>query len=328
MFKKALLIISCCLITLLLISGCKNPLKKETAPAATTINISDTTISVQKLVTPLITTKDPIKILDLSHQNDLYYIALRSEDNNSATLTAFKEEQNILSLVKEFGKDGTETLEAKMILDVSVGQSGTVYFTRNGFHAYKDGADNVSLAKKTSATKIALLPDESGAYLYGNDNFDLATIVERSIEKTDSSFLKNRAAPFRGGLSHVVINGDTIYGGGRLAPNDLNIIASFDKSGKLLKQYGKPSKIAKDSIISLISFTVLDNYICVIDGFTFKLWKEDGTYIGSVNNSEIIGDELNAYKVTQIDGNTFALLAYQRNKETKDIDSAIFKISI
>ena len=329
MFKKvALLVFICVAIGIYFTMGGKNPLIKETPPAPTEITIGETKASVQKLIAPVLTTKDPIKILDLAHQNDAFYISLRSDDNNSATLSAFKDENNVLSPLKTFGKDGEEVLDSKMILDVAFGESGTVYFMRNGFHAYKDGADSISLEKKTSATKIALFPDENSAYLYGNDNFDLATIKENSIEKVDPSFLKNRAAPFRGGLSQVVIDGNTIFGGGRIAPNGINIIASFDKGGKMLTQYGKPSKVAKDSLISLISFAVSDNYVCVIDGFTVKVWKKDGSYVGSINNSEFLGNNLNAYKLVKVSGDTLAMLTYERNNETKAIDLSIYKITL
>ncbi len=315
------------------IAGCtnieiKNPLKKNVTLPPRSIDIGKVSGTIQQLTIPSITTTDTNRILNLFVQDGTYFLALRSNDNDSTELKAFTAKNTTLAPLNSFGENGIRTLKSKMILGVTRSKSGDIYFIRKGVHTYKNGNDIVSLEGKTTATQIALLPSETEAYLYGNDNFDLVTINDGACENMKAAFLKNRAAPFKGGLTYVQIEDDgTIYGGGRIVPNGLNIVASFTSSGKLLKQYGNPSKMAKDSIYNLISMAVLKDYVCVIDGLNFKIWTKDGKYVGEINNSTLLGGDFNAYKLTVIDNNTIGILGYERNHSTKLIDIFLFTLT-
>jgi len=316
-----------------IIVGCnnieiKNPLKKNEPFPIKQFEFGTVTGTLQQLTMPSITTTDTNRILNFFIQNDTYFLALRSKDNSTTDLSAFTNNNSILSPLTSFGEKGVRTLKAKMILGVARCTNGDLYFIRKGVHAYKNGNDIISLAGKTTATQIAILPGETQAYLYGNDNFDLVTINDGACEDIKAAFLKNRAAPFKGGLTYVQIDNDgTIYGGGRIVPNGLNIVASFTPTGKLLKQYGNPSKMAKDSIYNLVSMAVLKDYICVIDGFDFKIWKKDGTYLGEINNSTLLGENINAYELTTLKDNTLGILGYVRNHDTKLIDISLFTMA-
>jgi len=329
--KKHLLLSFIAIILIFgIIAGCtnieiKNPLKMNVPLPTRPVEIGKVTGTIQQLTIPSTTTTDINRILNLFVQDDTYFLALRSTDNDTTELKALTAKRTILSPLNSFGENGIRTLKSKMILGVTRSKSGDIYFIRKGVHAYKNGNDIVSLEGKTTATQIVLLPDETEAYLYGNDNFDLVTINEGACENIKAAFLKNRAAPFKGGLTYVQIEDDgTIYGGGRIVPNGLNIVASFTPSGKLLKQYGNPSKTAKDSIYNLISMAILKDYVCVIDGLSFKMWTKDGKYVGEINNSTLLGGDFNAYKLTVIDNNTLGILGYERNHSTELIDISLF----
>jgi hypothetical protein len=316
-----------------IIAGCSNieitnPLKKTGPLPGKQIEIGKLTGFLQPLAIPSTTTPDTNRILNLFVQDGAYFLALRSTDNNTTDLMAFTDTNTILSPLTGFGENGVRTLKSKMILGVTRSTNSDIYFIRKGVHTYKNGNDIVSLDGKTTATQIALLPGETQAYLYGNDNFDMVTINDGACENIKPAFLKNRAAPFKGGLTYVQIEDDgTIYGGGRIVPNGLNIVASFTPNGKLLKEYGNLSKTAKDSIYNLISMAVLKDYVCVIDGLNFKMWTKDGKYVGEINNSTLLGGDLNAYKLTVVNNNTVGILGYARNHSTKLIDIFLFTLT-
>lgn len=307
----------------------KNSLLKQTPFPTRSLNMGKNVLTLQRLTTPAITAYSQDKILNFFVQNHTHYIALRSEDNDSSRLLAFDRKDNGLLVQKKFGKDGVMILPTKMLLSVTRGIDGVVYYIRHGVHVLKNGNDVVSYKNKTTATKIALLPGEHQAYLYGNDNFTFTDVIDNAFENKRPGFLDNRAAPFRGGLTRVQINNDgTIYAGGRIQPNGLNQIAGFTKDGKLLKKYGGDKQTAKDSISSLVDMAVLKNYVCVIDGFTLKLWKKDGTYLGQLDNIELLGENFNGEKLTPLDDNTLGILAFQRNTKTKLIDIGIFTLTL
>jgi hypothetical protein len=332
--KKHLLLSFIAVIFLFgIIAGCtnieiENPLKKAVPLPTRQVEIGKLAGTIQQLTIPSTTTTDTNRILNLFVQDGTYFLALRSTDNDTTDLEALSDKSTILSPLTNFGENGIRTLKSKMILSVTHSKSGDIYFIRKGVHTYKNGNDIVSLEGKTTATQIALLPDETQAYLYGNDNFDLVTINDGACEDIKPAFLKNRAAPFKGGLTYVQIENDgTIYGGGRIVPNGLNIVASFTPNGKLLKEYGNPSKTAKDSIYNLISMAILKDYVCVIDGLNFKMWTKDGKYVGEINNVALLGGDLNAYKLTVVDDNTVGILGYTRNHSTKLIDIFLFTMT-
>lgn len=298
------------------------------ANAVESVDLDGLPLSLQQLATPALTASGPDKVLNFFMLNNLYYLVLRSEDGNTSTVQCFENKEGILLPVQKFGKDGTMTLKAKMLLGVTLGIDGVVYYIRDGVHTLKAGNDIVSYEGKTTATKIALLPGEHQAYLYGNDNFTKSDIKDDAFENNTPSFLHNRKAPFRGGLAFVQVNNDgNIYGAGRAVPNGPSIIAGFDKDGKLLQMYGRTQPTAKSSITSLIDMAVLKNYVCAIDGFTLKLWKKDGTYLGSFNTSKILGNNLNALKLTPLGDSKLGILAYVRNEKTKLIDLTLFTMS-
>ena len=263
MKKKLLTLVGACLLLVLIIVGCakveiKNPLKKTEPQPLRTVEFEKLQLNLQQLNTPPLAAYDPDKILNFFVQNHIYYIALRSEDGNTSTLQGFENKDGTLTPFKKFGTDGVLTLKAKMLLSVTLGIDGVVYYIRDGVHTLKSGNDIVSYEGKTTATKIALTPGEHQAYLYGNDNFTLSNIKDDAFENNTASFLHNRRAPFRGGLTLVQITNDgTIYGGGRVIPNGSNIIVAFDKKGKTLKTYGQTNKTAKSAITNLVDMAIL-----------------------------------------------------------------------
>lgn len=114
---------------------------------------------------------------------------------------------------------------------------------RNGIHTLKDGNDIISLKGSTTATRVALLPGDQQAYLYGNDNFTLADIHDGSFDNNHPAFLHNRAKPFAGGLTLVRIAPDgTVFGGGRIKTNDFNIVASFSPRASSCKPTAATSR--------------------------------------------------------------------------------------
>ena len=309
--------------------GLKNPLTKQTAFPSRAVRLGKATLTLQRLNIPSVTTYSQDKILNFFTQDGAYYLALRSSDNNSSKLLAFTRNGNALLSQKKFGKDGVMTFNTKMLLSITRDSKGVIYYIRHGVHALNNGNDVVSYKDKTTATKIALLPGEKQAYLYGNDNFTLTDIKDGACENKHPGFLDNRVAPFRGGLTLVEIAEDgSIYGGGRIVPNGLNQVAFFTKEGKLKKTYGGPKQTSKDSISDLIDMAVLKNYLCVIDGFNIKIWKKDGTYLGHLDNVELLGENFSSGKLTSIDDNTLGILAFQRNSKTKLIDLALFSLSL
>ncbi len=331
--KKLLYLTLACLIGIVLLIGCgqvniKNPLVKVEPPTVTSIDLDGLPLNLRKLHTPPLAVQDSDKILNFFVQRNIYYLALRSPDGESSTVQAFENKDGILTPYKKFGTDGILTLKARMLLGVTLGLDGVIYYIRDGVHTLKAGNDIISYQGKTTATKLALLPGEHQAYLYGNDNFTKSDIKDDAFENNTTSFLHNRAAPFKGGLAFLQVNSDgTIYAGGRARPNGSSIIAGFDKNGKLLCSYGKPKATAKSSITNLVDMAVLKNYVCAIDGFTLKLWKIDGTYLGSFNVSKILGNNLNAGKLTPIDDNTLGIIGYLRDEKTKQVNLSFFSLS-
>jgi len=330
--KKFLMLVGACLLLVLIILGCskveiKNPLKKAEPYPYQAVELGNLRLTLQQLNTPPLTAYDPDKILNFFLQNNNYYVALRSEDGNTSTLHCFQNKDGILTPFKKFGTDGILTLKAKMLLSVTIGVDGVVYYIRDGVHTLKSGNDIVSYEGKTTATKLVLTPGEHQAYLYGNDNFTLSDIKDDAFENNTPSFLHNRRAPFRGGLTLVQITNDgTIYGGGRVVPNGTNIVVSFDKKGKILKTYGQPTQTAKSSVNNLVDMAVLKDYVCVIDGFNLKVWRKDGAYLGALNCSKLLGNNLNGGKLAAVKDNTLGILGYLRNGDSKMVDIALFNL--
>ena len=310
------------------LNGDKNPLKKEVAPPPKSVNISLTPVQVQRLITPKLTSLDPAKILNVIVRGNHISLTLRSDDNNSASITGLNLQNNILTLRKDYGKNGVNKISGKMILDITLDDKGTIYYTKNGVHALSNGSDIISLEGKTSANKLLLLADNHSGYLYGNDNFDKVTIKDGSLDDMQPSFLKNRALPFRGGLSQLVLGpSNTLYGGGRITPNGIYLIASFDDKGKLLQKYGSEKNIVKSSIYNLTSFTVLKDYVCAIDGFTTKLWSKKGKYLGSINNDNLYSESIVPLKLVRLNDETALVLTYTRNTKTELLDLAFFTLT-
>lgn len=307
----------------------RNTLTKQKSFPTHSVNLGKSTLTLQRLNTPAITTYSQDKVLNFFTQNHTYYIALRSGDNESSKLYSFDRKDNALITQEKFGEKGVMTFKTKMLLSITKGIDGEIYYIRHGVHALKNGNDVVSYKDKTTATKIALLPGEHQAYLYGNDNFTLADIKDSAFENKQPGFLDNRKAPFHGGLTLVQINNDgTIYGGGRIVPNGLNQIAGFSAKGKLLKKYGGTKQTAKDSVSNLIDMAILKNYVCVIDGFNIKIWKKDGTYLGHLDSVELLGENFSSYKLAPLDDNILGILAYQRSGKTKLMDIGIFTLTL
>jgi len=331
--KNFLLGLGALILTGLILTACgkiaiKNPLKKPVLVPEKSITLGKIPLTLQKLTIPEITVNDSDKVLNFFVQNTTYYLALRSADNNTSTLQAFDTKGSLLTRQEKFGEKGIFTIKAKMLLSVARGIDGTLYYIKDGAHVYKNGNDIVSFKGRTTATKVLPLPGEHQAYFYGNDNFNLVDIKEDAFENKRSGFLDNRAAPFRGGLTLLQLTNDgSIYGGGRIAPNGLSIIAGFNAKGKLLKQYGSNKQIAKDSIINLIDMAILNSYVCVIDGFNLKIWRKDGTYLGALNISDLLGDNLNAGKLAVVNKNTLGILGYLRNNQTKLVDIHLFTLT-
>ena len=193
-----------------------------------TVTIANTNLNLQEINTPELTSYDVDKILSFHYRDEVFYLALRSQDGESTHIDAFDVKNGSLFAHRSFGEDGVFTIHEKMILSVNVGSKGEVYYVRNGIHTLKDGNDIISLKGSTTATRVALLPGDQQAYLYGNDNFTLADIHDGSFDNNHPAFLHNRAKPFAGGLTLVRIAPDgTVFGGGRIKTNDFNIVASF-----------------------------------------------------------------------------------------------------
>ena len=294
---------------------------------AKTVELGKTTFSLQQLNTPEITSYDVDKILSFLIRGDQFYIALRSQDGETTKVHAYDLQEGSLYPHSSFGKKGIFTINDKMVLSVNVGAKGDIYYVKKGIHTLRDGNDIISLKGSTTATRIELLPGEQKAYLYGNDNFTLATIRDGAFENNKPAFLHNRAKPFAGGLTLIQIAGDgSIYGGGRIKPNDLNIIVGFSSKGKSNRYFGSYQQTDQDSIYNLIDMAVMDNYLAVIDGFTLKIWNRDGHYLGSFNSSKLLGSNLNCAKLYPLDGKTMAILAYVRNSGTKLVEIKLFTL--
>ena len=285
-------------------------------------------LQLQRFNTPEITSYDVDKILSFVIQDDRFYIALRSQDGDSTAVQAYQRKEGSLFPLRSFGKKGTCTIPEKMVLSVDLAGNGDIVYVKKGIHTLRDGNDIISLKGNTTATRVAFLPGYEQAYLYGNDNFTLADYRDGAFEKNHPAFLHNRAKPFAGGLTQVRITGDgTIYGGGRIKPNGLNMVEAFNSKGKALRSFGSPIQTDKDSIYNLIDMAVLDHYLVVIDGFTLKFWTREGQYLGNLNSSRVLGDNLNCAKLAPIDGNTLGILAFVRNAQTKLVEIRIFALT-
>ncbi len=289
------------------------------------VEISHVNLALQEINTFRLTCNDVDKIVRFFMKNDHLYLAIRSDDGSRTDVRAYDIQQGMLVPFKGFGKDGVLTLRDKMIFGMTVDRDNNVYYIRKGVHSLMNGNDIASLEGSTTATRIALLPDEQKAYLYGNDNFTVADVKDGALTNNRPAFLHNRAYPFKGGLTLVQVMKDgTVYGGGRIKPNGFNIVAAFKPKGQLIQYYGSYEPTDKDSIYNLVDMAILDRYIAVIDGFTLKLWKKDGMYLGNFNSSKLLGGDLNCAKLAVINENTLAILAYVRNVETRLIDLKVF----
>jgi hypothetical protein len=295
--------------------------------APRTVTISKTNLTLQELNTRSLTSEGVDRIVNFFVKNDVFYLARRSADGTTTTLAAFDLKDGTLYPHREFGVKGVVTFKNQKLFGLTLGENGDIYYVRKSVHTLRDGNDIESLKGQTTATRIALLPGENQAYLYGNDNFTLADIKDGAFVNNHPSFLHNRAKPFAGGVSLIqVMSNGNVYAGGRIRPNDFNIVACFSPKGKLMQYYGSYHQTDKDSIYNLVDMAILDRYIVVIDGFTLKLWKKDGAYMGSFNSSKLLGGDMNCAKLAVIDGNDLAILGYVRNAKTGLIDLHVFKM--
>lgn len=294
-----------------------------------TVTLGKTSLQLQRYNTPELTSYDVDKILGFTVQDNHYYLALRSQDGESTAVQAFALRDGSLFPLRNFGNKGTLTINNKLVLSVNMGQNNDVVYVKKGLHTLRDGNDIISLRGKTTATRVEFLPGFNQAYLYGNDNFILANYKDGAFENSKPSFLHNRKKPFTGGLTQVrVTEKGTIYAGGRIKPNGLFMVDAFTAQGKLLQSFGSPIQTDKDSIYNLIDLAVLDKYLVVADGFTLKFWTLDGKYLGNLNSSKVLGDNLNVARLARIDGNTLGILAYVRNAQTKLVEIKIFAMKL
>ena len=295
-----------------------------------TVELGKTSMKLQRLNTPELTSYDVDKILGfLIRDHSKFYLALRSQDGETTAVQAYTNRDGSLYPLRSFGNKGTETIRDKMVLSVNIAQNNDVVYVKKGMHTLRDGNDIISLKGNTTATRVEFLPDYSQGYLYGNDNFTLAVYKDGAFEQNKPSFLHNRKKPFTGGLTQVRVTGKgTIYAGGRIKPNGLFMVDAFTPRGKLLKSFGSPIQTDKDSIYNLIDMAVLDNYLVVADGFTLKFWTLDGKYLGNLNSSKVLGDNLNVARLAPMDGKTLGILAYVRNAQTKLVEIKIFALTL
>ena len=292
-----------------------------------TVTIGKASLTLQELNTRDLTSESVDRIINFFVKDNVFYLARRSSDGTTTTLAAFDLKNGTLFPHREFGVKGIMTLRGEKLFGLTLGSNGDLYYVYKGVHTLRDGNDIESLKGQTTATRIALLPGENEAYLYGNDNFTTATIKDGAFVDNHPSFLHNRAKPFAGGVTFIqVMDNGNIYAGGRIRPNDFNIVACFRQDGTLLQYYGSYRQTDKDSIYNLVDMAIMDRYIVVIDGFTLKLWKKDGAYLGSFNSSKLLGGDLNCARLAVINGNDLAILAYVRNAKTGLIDLKIFKL--
>ena len=71
---------------------------------------------------------------------------------------------------------------------------------------------------------------------------------------------------------------------------------------------------------------IMDHYIAVIDGFTLKLWRRNGMYLGNFNSSKLLCGDLNCLRLSPLDDRTMLILAYVRNAKTKLVDLKVFRM--
>ena len=112
---------------------------------------------------------------------------MRNPDGSETQVEAFDLKDGALVPYRGFGKDGILTIKEKMVFGMTVDSDNNVYYVKKGVHALISGNDIASLQGNTTATRIAFLPGEQQAYLYGNDNFTLADVKDGGLEQ--SSFL-------------------------------------------------------------------------------------------------------------------------------------------
>lgn len=294
-----------------------------------TVTLGKTSLQLQRYNTPELTSYDVDKILGFIVRDNHYYLALRSQDGETTAVQAFALRDGSLFPLRSFGEKGTLTISNKLVLSVNMGQDNDVVYVKKGLHTLRDGNDIISLQGKTTATKVEFLPGFNQAYLYGNDNFILATYKDGAFENPKPAFLHNRKKPFTGGLTQVRVTGKrTLYCAGRIKPNGLFMVDAFTPQGKQVQSFGSPIQTDKDSIYNLIDMAVLDKYLVVADGFTLKFWTLDGKYLGNLNSSRVLGDNLNVARLVPIDGNTLGILAYVRNAQTKLVEIKIFAMKM
>lgn len=291
------------------------------------MELANTNFALQAINSPKLNVQEIDRVSAFFVKNGHVFFSMRNPDGSETQVEAFDLKDGALVPYRGFGKDGILTIKEKMVFGMTVDSDNNVYYVKKGVHALISGNDIASLQGNTTATRIAFLPGEQQAYLYGNDNFTLADVKDGGLTNNHPSFLHNRANPFKGGLTLVQVMDDgTVYGGGRIKPNGFNIIGAFKPDGKLIQYYGSYQPTDKDSIYNLVDMAIMDHYIAVIDGFTLKLWRRNGMYLGYFNSSKLLGGDLNCLRLSPLDDRTMLILAYVRNAKTKLVDLKVFRM--
>lgn len=335
--KRPVKILLLLVMLLMAIGGCRSTLtalrsyipsvSAPREPLSTAQNkLANLTITARELGGPLLEVTDQSKIISMLYLNNTLFLALREQDSTSS-LTAWQLKDGELVACPAFGSKNTLLFKSQQVMDLGLTPDGTVLVVYNGLKAYRDGIEIFSLPGKTTANRISVSRDGRAIYLYGNDHFDRVVVDNDKLKSIIPGFLAGRQRPFLGGLTNLDIDNGNFYCGGRTSPDGGCAIVSFNSSGASLHSFGSSKKTARDRLVDLVDYACTEKQLFVIDGFTCKLWTKEGSFLGELPMSKLLGTDTNAYRVIPGDDNRLFLLSYLRDAKSKKVRLRIFLIT-
>lgn len=145
------------------------------------MELANTNFALQAINSPKLNVQEIDRVSAFFVKNGHVFFSMRNPDGSETQVEAFDLKDGALVPYRGFGKDGILTIKEKMVFGMTVDSDNNVYYVKKGVHALISGNDIASLQGSTTATRIAFLPGERQAYLYGNDNFTLADVKDGDL---------------------------------------------------------------------------------------------------------------------------------------------------
>ncbi len=192
--------------------------------------------------------------------------------------------------------------------------SGVLYASGflEDFVAFRDGEQ---IFAYSGPDDVSVHPSgEWGISWFSSSDVQKITIGDGALQTEDMSF------PEVNSISHLQIGQDNIFVTGRSVDADEPAVFVYDLSGNLLHTLGNTPFGEDDSLGSVTAIVATQSGFFALDGNMrdIYLWQPDGTFIGTVEDSELFGTDYPWLSSAQLlpDGSILIGISQEREDES------------